>query len=175
MTRHRQGFTVIHPTPAFPSPVTPDGTGSSGFSLSFAHRRAGPGNARQGGDRPGHCLDYAPGIGQPPSTYSLTTCDLTSHDHPDLYARRSTWARSRGRADRRKCAPRYEWATTSCGRSGLHAQDPGRLLGPRGRVVTPIWTGRWPDSSGWVSTLAAAPPTLVLSLGFNLDSGYIST
>jgi len=31
-------------------------------------RRAGPGNARQGGDRPGHCLDYVPGISQPPST-----------------------------------------------------------------------------------------------------------
>jgi hypothetical protein len=78
LTRHQQGFTVIHPTPAFPSPVTPGGTGSSGFPLSFAPSRAGPGNARQGGDRPGHCLDYVPGISQPPSTYSLTTCDLTS-------------------------------------------------------------------------------------------------
>ena len=27
ITRHQQGFTVVHPTPAFPSPVTPDGTG----------------------------------------------------------------------------------------------------------------------------------------------------
>ena len=79
VTRHQQGFTVIHPTPAFPSPVTPDGTGALGFSLSFAPRRAGPGGARQGGDRPGHCLDYVPDISQPPSTYSLTTCDLTSH------------------------------------------------------------------------------------------------
>src|SRR5204862_1642536 len=67
-------------------PVTPGGTGSLGFPLSFAPSRAGPGNARQGGDRPGHCLDYVPGISQPPSTYSLTTCDLTSHEHGDLRA-----------------------------------------------------------------------------------------
>src|SRR5204862_4777666 len=65
-------------------PVTPGGTGSLGFPLSFAPSRAGPGNARQGGDRPGHCLDYVPGISQPPSTYSLTTCDLTSHELTDL-------------------------------------------------------------------------------------------
>ena len=86
VTRHQQGFTVVHPTPAFPSPVTPGGTGSSGFSLSSAPRRAGPGGARQGGDRLGHSLDYVPGITQPPSTYSLTTCDLTSHDQPVLGA-----------------------------------------------------------------------------------------
>ena len=86
VTRHQQGFTVIHPTPAFPSPVTPDGTGSSGFPLGFAPHRAGPGGARQGGDRHGHCLDYVPDISQPPSTYSLTTCDLTSHDQPVLRA-----------------------------------------------------------------------------------------
>jgi len=91
VTRHQQGFTVVHPIPAFPSPVTPGGTGSSGFSLSFAPRRAGPGGARQGGDRPGHCLDYVPGISQPPSTYSLTTCDLTSHDHPVLRPSRTRW------------------------------------------------------------------------------------
>jgi hypothetical protein len=78
LTRHHQGFSVIHPTPAFPSPVIPGGTGPLGFPLSFAPGRAGPGNARQGGDRPGHCLDYVSGISQPPSTYSLTTCDLTS-------------------------------------------------------------------------------------------------
>src|ERR1039458_1760655 len=35
ITRHQQGFTVVHPLPAFPWPVTPDGTGPSGFSLSF--------------------------------------------------------------------------------------------------------------------------------------------
>jgi len=32
ITRHQQGFTVVHPTPAFPSPVTPDGTGILGLS-----------------------------------------------------------------------------------------------------------------------------------------------
>jgi hypothetical protein len=104
VTRHQQGFTVIHPTPAFPSPVIPGGTGSSDFSLSFAPRRAGPGNARQGGDRPGHCLDYVPGIGQPPSTYSLTTCDLTSHDPPDLRASADERQETAGCADRRRCA-----------------------------------------------------------------------
>ena len=78
ITRHQQGFTVVHPTPAFPSPVAPDGTGSSGFPLSSTPSRAGPSNACQGGDGPGHCPDYVPGISQPPSTLSLTTCDLTS-------------------------------------------------------------------------------------------------
>ncbi len=78
ITRHQQGFTVVHPTPAFPSPVTPDGTGPSGFPLSSTPSRAGPSNACQGGDGPGHCPDYVPGISQPPSTLSLTTCDLTS-------------------------------------------------------------------------------------------------
>jgi hypothetical protein len=41
-------------------------------------------------DRPGHCLDYVPGISQPPSTYSLTTCDLTSHERSDLRGGRPT-------------------------------------------------------------------------------------
>ena len=31
ITRHQQGFTVVHPTPAFPSPVTLDGTGILGL------------------------------------------------------------------------------------------------------------------------------------------------
>ena len=31
ITRHQQGFTVVHPIPAFPSPVTPDGTGILGL------------------------------------------------------------------------------------------------------------------------------------------------
>ncbi len=86
LTRHQRGFTVIHLTPAFPSPVTPGGTGSLGFSLSFAPGRARPGNARQGRDRPRHCLDYVSGISQPPSTYSLNTCDLMSQRTGDLSA-----------------------------------------------------------------------------------------
>ena len=64
----------------------PGRNGVPGLSLSFAPSRAGPGNARQGGDRPGHCLDYVPGISQPPSTYSLTTCDLMSQGMDDLCA-----------------------------------------------------------------------------------------
>jgi hypothetical protein len=77
-TRHQQGFTVVHPTPAFPLPVAPGGTGPSGFSLGSTPGWAGPSHACQGGDGPGHYPDYVPGISQPPSTYSLTTCDRTS-------------------------------------------------------------------------------------------------
>ena len=87
LTRHQRGFTVIHLTPAFPSPVTPGGTGSLGFPLSFAPGRARPGNAGQGRDRPRHCLDYVSGISQPPSTYSLNTCDLMSQRTDDLHVR----------------------------------------------------------------------------------------
>jgi hypothetical protein len=73
------------PHTSLPLTCDPGRNGILGLSLSFAPHRARPGNARQGGDRPGHCLDYVPGISQPPSTYSLTTCDLTSHDPPDLH------------------------------------------------------------------------------------------
>ena len=99
LTRHQQGFTVIHPTPAFPSPVTPGGTGPLGFPLSFAPSRAGPGNARQGGDRPGHCPDYVSGISQPPSTYSLTTCDLTSQRAANLCSPLTSRADNEERAE----------------------------------------------------------------------------
>ena len=121
LTRHQQGFTVIHPTPAFPSPVTPDGTGPLGFPLSFAPSRAGPGNARQGGDRPGHCLDHVPGISQPPSTYSLTTCDLTSQRTGDLYAAACNW---------------YIWPTPKLRALPVLMAVDGRLLmrGPVGLV-----------------------------------------
>ena len=44
ITRHQQGFTVVHPTPAFPSPVTPDGTGILGLSPEL-HTQ--PGRTRQ--------------------------------------------------------------------------------------------------------------------------------
>jgi hypothetical protein len=72
------------PHTSLPLACDPGRNGVLGLSLSFAPGRAGPGNARQGGDRPGHCLDYVPGISQPPSTYSLTTCDLTSQELADL-------------------------------------------------------------------------------------------
>jgi hypothetical protein len=71
---------------SLPLTCDPGRNGVLGLSLSFAPSRAGPGNARQGGDRPGHCLDYVPGISQPPSTYSLTTCDLTSQEPVNLSA-----------------------------------------------------------------------------------------
>jgi len=70
------------PHTSLPLTCDPGRNGILGLSLSSAPRRAGPGGARQGGDRLGHCLDYVPGISQPPSTYSLTTCDLTSHERP---------------------------------------------------------------------------------------------
>ncbi len=135
VTRPQQGFTPVHPAPAFPSPVTPDGTGSSGLSPGFAPRRAGPGGARQGGDRLGHCLDCVPGISQPPSTYSLTTCDLASHDYPILEVlrpwpanfRRTRWLGAGGcrayepvcRTRRTVCfRPWSVWVHAGCGRAG---------------------------------------------------------
>ena len=72
------------PHTSLPLACDPGRNGVLGLSLSFAPSQAGPGNARQGGDRPGHCLNYVPGISQPPSTYSLTTCDLTSQELSDL-------------------------------------------------------------------------------------------
>ena len=112
LTRHQQGFTVIHPTPAFPSPVTPGGTRSSGFPLSFAPSRAGPGYARQGGNRPGHCLDYVPGISQPPSTYSLTTCDLTSQRTDVLRTPHRASKRDGHRAESAISAPFFQAVRT---------------------------------------------------------------
>ena len=40
--------------------------------------------ARHGGDRSDTTRSYVPGISQTSSTRSLTTCDLVSHDQPDL-------------------------------------------------------------------------------------------
>ena len=78
ITRHQQGFTVVHPTPAFPSPVTPDGTGILGLSPELHTQLSRTQQRMSGRGGPGHCPDYVPGISQPPSTLSLTTCDLTS-------------------------------------------------------------------------------------------------
>jgi hypothetical protein len=44
LTRHQQGFTVIHPTPAFPSPVTPGRNGIPGLSPELCTQ---PGRTRQ--------------------------------------------------------------------------------------------------------------------------------
>ena len=41
-------------------------------------------------------LDYVPGISQPPSTYSLTTCDLTSQE-PGDHVRSYTHSPTAGR------------------------------------------------------------------------------
>ncbi len=46
-------------------------------ALGFAPRRAGPGSARQGGDKHGHCLDYVPGISQPP--FDVLTHNVRPH------------------------------------------------------------------------------------------------
>jgi Family of unknown function (DUF5999) len=81
---------VPSPHTSLPLACDPGRNRILGLSLSSAPHRAGPGNARQGGDRPGHGLDYVPGISQPPSTYSLTTCDLTSHDWPVICAGHGT-------------------------------------------------------------------------------------
>ncbi len=65
------------PHTSLPLTCDPGRNGASGFSLSFAPRRAGPGGARQGGDRPGHCLDYIPGISQPP--FDVLTHNVRPH------------------------------------------------------------------------------------------------
>ena len=52
----------------------------SGFTLGSAPTRAGPAHARQGGRGQASSTSLELRISQPPSTYSLTTCDLTSHD-----------------------------------------------------------------------------------------------
>ena len=77
VTRHQQGFTAIHPTPAFPSPATPGGTGSLAFTLSFAPGRAGPGNARQGGDRPRHWPGLRPW--HQPASFAVLTHHVRPH------------------------------------------------------------------------------------------------
>jgi hypothetical protein len=48
ITRHQQGFTVVHPMPAFPSPVTPDGTGVLGLYPEL-HTRLGRTQQRMSG------------------------------------------------------------------------------------------------------------------------------
>jgi hypothetical protein len=67
------------PQPAFPSPVAP---GRNGDPRAFPRASCPAGHdpaahARAGTDH-GHRPDYVPGISQPPSTYSLTTCDNAS-------------------------------------------------------------------------------------------------
>ncbi len=53
ITRHQQGFTVVHPMPSLPFACDSQTERESlGFPLSFTPGRAGPGRACQGRDRP---------------------------------------------------------------------------------------------------------------------------
>ena len=78
LTRHQQRFTVVHPSQPSPRLWPPAERDPRAFPWAphpaghdpAAHARAGTGY--------GHCPDYVPGISQPPSTYSLTTCDNAS-------------------------------------------------------------------------------------------------
>jgi hypothetical protein len=81
LTRHQQGFTGIQPIPSLPLTCDPrTDRGSLGFTLSFAPGRTGPSHARQGRDGPWTLTrTTSPFSTSPPPTYSLNTCDLTSH------------------------------------------------------------------------------------------------
>ena len=78
LTRHQQRFTVVHPSQPSPRLWPPAERDPRAFPRAphpaghdpAAHARAWTGY--------GHCPDYVPGISQPPSTYSLTTCDNAS-------------------------------------------------------------------------------------------------
>ena len=129
VTRHQQGFTVIHPTPAFPSPVTPDGTGALGFSLSFEPRRAGPGGARQGGDRHGHCPDYVTGISQPPF-------DVLTHNVRPHVARSASSAHP-GRWRARLSSVLCPWCG-ACTTGGRPPEVPSRAVRSRRVTVSPM-------------------------------------
>jgi hypothetical protein len=81
LTRHPQGFTDIQPIPSLPLTCDPrTDRGSLGFTLSFAPGWAGPSHARQGRDGPQTLARTTSPIStDPPPTYSLNACDLTSH------------------------------------------------------------------------------------------------
>src|ERR1035438_2731649 len=80
ITRHQQGFTVIHPMPSLPFACDSQTERESlGFPLSFTPDRARPGRARQGRDGPWTLARITSSTSvKPPSTCSLITCDLTS-------------------------------------------------------------------------------------------------
>ena len=65
------------PHTSLPLACDPGRNGILGLPLSFAPHRARPGDARQGGDRPGHCLDYVAGISQPP--FDVLTHNVRPH------------------------------------------------------------------------------------------------
>ena len=81
LTRHQQGFTGIQPMPSLPLTCDPrTDRGSLGFPPSFAPGWTGPSHARQGRDGPWTLARTTSPIStDPPPTYSLNTCDLTSH------------------------------------------------------------------------------------------------
>jgi hypothetical protein len=86
LTRHQQGFTVIHPMPSLPFACDSQTAWESlGFPVSFTPDRTGPGHACHGRDGPQTLARItSPTSVEPPSTSSLITRDLTSHSPPDL-------------------------------------------------------------------------------------------
>ena len=89
-------------------------------------------------------LDYVPGISQPPSTYSLTTCDLTSQEPGDLCAAT--------RIARRPVDVRICMMSGRCQDSpAYHASRANLMLKsaslPLSRWVRATVSGSWP---GWV-------------------------
>ncbi len=96
--------------PAFPSPVTPGWNGSPS-AFSWASHPAVTRDARQDKDGPHRTLDRIT-----PSSYdylqtvrSLTACDLTSHDCPQLHRPAATGPRRNPSTSARPCSA--SWRT----------------------------------------------------------------
>jgi hypothetical protein len=89
---------------------------------------------------------------------------LLASDRPTMHGLQAPVSRRENRPERRQCALRHEWATTCVGEVGftLGIQAPAWPRGPRGDAcLDRAAVIARPDSSGWGSTLAAAPPALV--------------
>ena len=98
ITRHQQGFTVVHPMPAFPSPVTPDGTGILGLYPEL-HTRLSRTQQRMSGRGRAWTLPGLRPWHQPASfdalTHHVRPHVAAGHHHArtpgDLTPRSSTW------------------------------------------------------------------------------------
>ena len=92
ITKHQQGFTSVHPMPSLPLACDSQTERESlGFPLGFTPDRAGLGHACQGRDEPWTLARTTSSISvDPPSTYSLITCDLTSQHRVVVRVRPTT-------------------------------------------------------------------------------------
>jgi hypothetical protein len=132
-TRHQRGFKQFT-RPVFPSPaaVRMERATAWAFPQSFAPRRPGADNARQGGDRPSstdlkllaqHHISVDPPVGS-----SLTACDLVSQRHKR--ASRACSLRASARIEAVVRAGRRCWAEGRDERR--RPPDSALLLSPKG-------------------------------------------